>query len=71
MSKESVIGGLRSGSGFGFGNEFGARKHCGDAIEAELFAFLAVRTLRGLPISFPSTTGVPAPMPGGRIARRP
>ncbi|MCX8253034.1 Anhydro-N-acetylmuramic acid kinase [Beijerinckiaceae bacterium RH AL1] len=43
----------------------------GDAIEAELFAFLAVRTLRGLPISFPSTTGVPAPMPGGRIARRP
>ena len=41
----------------------------GDAIEAECFAFLAVRALRGLPISFPSTTGVPAPMPGGRIAR--
>lgn len=41
----------------------------GDAIEAECFAFLAVRTLRGLPISFPTTTGVPAPMPGGRLAR--
>ncbi len=41
----------------------------GDAVEAECFAFLAVRALRGLPISFPSTTGVPAPMPGGQIAR--
>lgn len=40
----------------------------GDAIEAECFAFLAVRTLRGLPISFPTTTGVPAPMTGGRLA---
>ena len=40
----------------------------GDAIEAECFAFLAVRTLRGLPISFPSTTGVREPTAGGRIA---
>ncbi|WP_180901617.1 anhydro-N-acetylmuramic acid kinase [Martelella soudanensis] len=40
----------------------------GDAIEAECFAFLAVRTLRGLPISFPTTTGVPAPMTGGKVA---
>ncbi|QPC85582.1 anhydro-N-acetylmuramic acid kinase [Mesorhizobium sp. NBSH29] len=40
----------------------------GDAVEAECFAFLAARTLRGLPISFPSTTGVPASMTGGRIA---
>ena len=40
----------------------------GDAVEAECFAFLAVRALRGLPISFPSTTGVPQPMTGGRIA---
>ena len=40
----------------------------GDAIEAECFAFLAVRVLRGLPISFPTTTGVPAPMRGGRVA---
>ncbi|MBR9762627.1 MAG: anhydro-N-acetylmuramic acid kinase [Rhodobacteraceae bacterium] len=41
----------------------------GDAVEAECFALLAVRSLRGLPISFPTTTGVPAPMTGGRIAR--
>ena len=41
----------------------------GDAIEAECFAFLAVRALRGLPISFPMTTGVATPMPGGRIAQ--
>lgn len=41
----------------------------GDSIEAEAFAFLAARTVRGLPISFPRTTGVAAPMTGGRIAR--
>jgi anhydro-N-acetylmuramic acid kinase len=40
----------------------------GDAIEAECFAFLAVRVLRGLPISFPTTTGAPKPMTGGRLA---
>ena len=39
----------------------------GDSIEAEAFAFLAVRTLRGLPISWPGTTGVPQPMTGGEI----
>lgn len=43
----------------------------GDAIEAEAFAYLAVRALRGLPLSFPETTGAPAPMTGGRLARRP
>jgi anhydro-N-acetylmuramic acid kinase len=41
----------------------------GDAIEAECFAFLAVRALRGLPISFPSTTGVPEPMTGGVVVK--
>lgn len=41
----------------------------GDAVEAECFAFLAVRAIRGLPISFPSTTGVPRPMTGGRVVR--
>jgi anhydro-N-acetylmuramic acid kinase len=40
----------------------------GDAVEAECFAFLAVRTLRGLPISFPTTTGVPQAQTGGKIA---
>ena len=37
----------------------------GDAIEAECFALLAMRTLRGLPISFPTSTGVARPMTGG------
>jgi anhydro-N-acetylmuramic acid kinase len=40
----------------------------GDAIEAECFAYLAVRVLQGLPISFPTTTGVPVAMTGGRVA---
>lgn len=40
----------------------------GDAVEAECFAFLAARVVRGLPISFPTTTGVPQPMTGGRLA---
>ena len=39
----------------------------GDLIEAECFAYLAVRTTLGLPLSLPSTTGVPKPMPGGRL----
>ncbi|CAN5349927.1 anhydro-N-acetylmuramic acid kinase [soil metagenome] len=39
----------------------------GDSIEAEAFAYLATRTKLGLPISFPGTTGVAAPMTGGRI----
>lgn len=41
----------------------------GDAIEAEAFAFLAARTARALPISFPETTGVRQAMTGGRIVR--
>jgi anhydro-N-acetylmuramic acid kinase len=39
----------------------------GDALEAQCFGFLAVRVLRRLPLSLPGTTGVPRPMPGGRI----
>lgn len=39
----------------------------GDSIEAEAFAYLAARTLEGLPISFPGTTGVPEAMTGGRV----
>ena len=39
----------------------------GDALEAQCFGFLAVRVARGLPLSFPGTTGVPVPMTGGRI----
>lgn len=40
----------------------------GDALEAQAFAFLAVRSLRGLPLTFPGTTGAPCPMTGGRLS---
>ena len=39
----------------------------GDSMEAELFAYLAARTAKGLAISFSGTTGAPAAMTGGRI----
>lgn len=38
----------------------------GDSLEAEAFAYLAVRSLQGLALSLPSTTGVRAPTSGGR-----
>jgi len=38
----------------------------GDALEAQAFAYLAVRSLRRLPLSLPTTTGVPRPLSGGR-----
>ena len=41
----------------------------GDAVEAECFAYLAVRTLRGLANSYPGTTGVTYPVSGGVIHR--
>jgi len=41
----------------------------GDAMEAQAFAYLAVRSLRGLPLSGPTTTGVAAPTTGGRLFR--
>jgi anhydro-N-acetylmuramic acid kinase len=37
----------------------------GDALEAQAFAYLAIRSVRGLPLSAPGTTGVKAPMRGG------
>ena len=41
----------------------------GDSVEAEAIAYLAARAFRGLPISFPATTGVAKAMTGGRIVR--
>ena len=43
----------------------------GDAIEAQGFAYLALRSLRGLPLSLPTTTGVSAPLTGGVLWRAP
>jgi anhydro-N-acetylmuramic acid kinase len=39
----------------------------GDFLEAQAFGYLAVRSLKGLPLSIPSTTGVPHPLSGGVI----
>lgn len=41
-----------------------------DAMEAQAFAFLAVRHLRGLPLTFPTTTGVNQPTTGGMLAQQ-
>src|SRR5262249_749071 len=38
-----------------------------DALEAQAFAFLAARNLRGLPIPFPDTTGGPKSMNRGGL----
>lgn len=39
----------------------------GDGLEAEAWAYMAVRAMLGLPITFPGTTGVNAPLTGGTI----
>lgn len=40
-----------------------------DAVEAQAFAYLAVRSLKGLPLTFPGTTGVAHPLSGGVLAQ--
>ncbi|MEM8687954.1 MAG: anhydro-N-acetylmuramic acid kinase [Pseudomonadota bacterium] len=41
----------------------------GDSVEAEAFAYLAVRSLRKLPLSYPGTTGCPEPLTGGVLCK--
>src|SRR6185312_11114939 len=41
----------------------------GDFIEAEAFAYLAARSVKGLPLSLPTTTGVSRPITGGKLHR--
>jgi len=41
----------------------------GDSLEAQAFGYLAVRSMRGLPLTFPKTTGVAEPQTGGQIDR--
>ncbi len=40
-----------------------------EGLEAQAFAYLAVRRLKGLPITFPTTTGVPEAMAGGIVTQ--
>lgn len=42
----------------------------GDTLEAEAFGYLAVRSLKGLPLTLPTTTGVSAPHTGGVLHRK-
>jgi anhydro-N-acetylmuramic acid kinase len=42
----------------------------GDSMEAEAFAYLAMRSKKGLPLSLPTTTGVQQPMTGGKFHRK-
>jgi anhydro-N-acetylmuramic acid kinase len=41
----------------------------GDIVEAEAWAYLAVRSMRGLPLTYPATTGVARPTTGGVLHR--
>jgi anhydro-N-acetylmuramic acid kinase len=41
----------------------------GDMLEAQAFAYLAVRVLNRMPTSAPGTTGVAAPVGGGQVSR--
>jgi anhydro-N-acetylmuramic acid kinase len=43
----------------------------GDALEAQAFAYLALRALAGLPITLPTTTGVSRPASGGCLHKAP
>lgn len=40
----------------------------GDMLEAQAFAYLAIRSVKGLPLTFPTTTGCPKPAKGGVFA---
>ncbi len=53
---KEILGNVQSAEEAGFN---------GDSMEAEAWAYLAVRSLRGLPISFPGTTGVASALTGG------
>ncbi|MDR6116206.1 MULTISPECIES: anhydro-N-acetylmuramic acid kinase [unclassified Sphingomonas] len=54
------LGGCRTADEIGLRSDF---------IEAEAMAFLAARSLHGLPLTFPGTTGVVEPLTGGRLWR--
>lgn len=59
MIAERVDAPVLPAEGFGFD---------GDGVEAEAWAYLAVRSRLGLPITFPGTTGVASPLTGGVLA---
>ncbi|PPR77808.1 MAG: Anhydro-N-acetylmuramic acid kinase [Alphaproteobacteria bacterium MarineAlpha2_Bin1] len=63
---DSIMSGLSSSLSFPVKN-IDTLGHRGDFIEAEAFAYLAVRRLKNLPTTFPKTTGCKVPTSGGVI----
>ncbi|HEV2898729.1 MAG TPA: anhydro-N-acetylmuramic acid kinase [Pseudaminobacter sp.] len=65
-----IVGDLRSGAEKGGAQVIVAEEARldGDATEAEAWAYLAVRSLKGLPLTFPTTTGCTEAVTGGVIA---
>lgn len=60
MLRERLGGDVRSADDVGLSS---------DALEAQAFAVLAVRSYLGLPLTYPGTTGAPWPLTGGVLAR--
>ncbi|MDB5550696.1 MAG: hypothetical protein JWL86_680 [Rhizobium sp.] len=60
----ALAGGAKVAAAEGFGFN-------GDSMEAEAWAYLAVRSAKGLPLTFPGTTGVREPVTGGILAKPP
>ena len=52
-----------------FGKLIDNYKIDGDFIESQAFAFLAIRSFQGLPISFPGTTGCKKACTGGELIK--
>jgi anhydro-N-acetylmuramic acid kinase len=61
-----MLAGRLAPAGLATANEVG---WSADALEAQALAYLAVRSLRDLPLTFPGTTGVAHPMTGGVLAK--
>lgn len=64
----SDLAALAAGAKVVAAEEFGFN---GDSMEAEAWAYLAARSARDLPLTFPGTTGVREPVTGGVLARPP
>jgi len=64
----SDLAALADGTKVVAAEEFGFN---GDSMEAEAWAYLAVRSAGGLPLTFPGTTGVREPVTGGVLGRPP
>lgn len=58
--RQACLGSVHVAEDFGYQSGY---------IEAEAFAYLAVRHLKGEPLTFPGTTGVAEPLPGGVLAK--